>query len=130
MTCICPSDKYTCSADNVAKITWDSNNANYEDFITISYSSLDNSESDIVNRYGLQVHFLRTDVIMFLANFTSHLVFIEPENWNGSKLTCEAKADQDTADSFQVNICLTGEYFMNLVLLLKTVFHRSSIITY
>ena len=130
MTCICPSHKYTCSADNVARMAWDSENSNYEDFEIISYTVQDRSEPDIINKYGLQVQFLRTEVnSMFLSNFTSHLLVIEPETWNGSNVTCEANIVQIN-DTFPITICITGNILCWCMDLVKIIFNRSCIITY
>ena len=116
-SCICPSQSYTCRADSILGMTWNSSMLTE----TVVYSTVTPSEK-IIDRDGVLVQFSDVRVGQRAANFTSHLFITDIHTVNGSTFTCEASSLQSDG-SDMITICVTGK----IIILILYLYHLSSL---
>ena len=101
--CVCPDHSYSCRADSVTEIEWDSRFLASE----ISYDIHRDKKDADVRSGGLRVLFSEVPVEGGLANLTAQLFLVDPHTWNRSSATCQA-IGQGIARQDTVTVCVTG----------------------
>ena len=110
--CTCPGRTYTCQANGVIRMEWESDAFPGGD--PIAYSLLDGDEiskEEIeIERDGVvQVKFIRSMVVEGLANISSTLLVTNPGALNGTNNTCEISAGVDNHDEITFTVCIIGK---------------------
>ena len=109
-SCICPSQNYTCQADNIIRIQWEGESDTND---PLQYSLLDaeslRKTEVVLVRDGLKVKFSRSAIVRGLANMSSSL-FILDLTLNGTNVTCEVSAGVGQNDDEIISLCIIGKH--------------------
>ena len=111
-SCICPSQNYTCQADGVKRIEWESDA--FPVGSPIEYSLL-NSEDRRMTEIEIQqddlvrVKFTRSMVVEDLANISSTMLVTNVGALNGTNTICEISAGVDNDDEITFTMCIIGK---------------------
>ena len=113
-SCICLSQNYTCQADGVIRMQWESDAFPGGD--PIDYSLVnpeDRSKTEIeIERDGVvQVKFTRSMVVEGLANISSTMLVTNPGALNGTNITCEISAGVGKNAEIASTLCIIGKIF-------------------
>ena len=106
-SCVCPSQNYTCQADNVFIMQWTSESltepiAHVANFATKSE----------IQRDDIYVLFTETSSrVRGVVNLTSNL-FITDLRVNETNITCVATSNVGSTDNETITMCVTGKTFV------------------
>ena len=106
-SCICPSDGYTCQADEVSQMKWLSDTFTESDVDDLLYSVLNGGSYQKKETAEFRTNFTGQLISDYVANITSTLVITDPIV-NGTQLTCESKIPE-MVENESVEICIVGE---------------------
>ncbi|CAI8044966.1 hypothetical protein GBAR_LOCUS24889 [Geodia barretti] len=101
--CVCPDRGYSCRADSVTEIEWDSRFLGSK----ISYDIHREKKDADVRSGGLRVLFSEVLVEGGLANLTAQLFLVDQHTWNRSNATCQA-IGQGRVRQATATVCVTG----------------------
>ena len=109
--CICPTQSYTCQANNIIRMQWESDAFPVGD--PIDYSLVDpdersKTEIEIELDDLVQVKFTRSIVVKGLANISSTLLITNLTALNGTNITCEISAGVDKIHENTSTLCIIG----------------------
>ena len=112
-SCICPSQNYTCQADLVVGMEWQSDVLSEE----IDYNKLSSSKNVEISRDGVRVYFTDITAGGNAFNITSYLFITDIQRVNESRFLCEAYTPAiGSRDNTSVTICVIGKMILDVAL--------------
>ena len=105
--CVCPDHGYSCRADSVTEIQWDTKTSATS---AISYDTQRMVQDADVESGGLRVLFSEVQVEGGLANLTAQLFLVDQHAWNWTNVTCQAIVEVSVRRD-TLTVCVTGEIY-------------------
>ena len=110
--CTCPGQTYTCQANGVIRMEWESDAFPGGDPVDYSLLDIDEkskAEIEIEQDDLFQVKFTRSMVVEGFANISSTLLITNLTALNGTDITCEISAGVDNYDNNTLTVCIIGK---------------------